>query len=313
VAHHARVRALQAVLPELPHALVAVTPLPMYSGLDPDRRALLHALVARNAGATAVTTERPSATAGAGVEAVTLRRQVYLPDRGFLPAEQAAPGTGEDLSPDEVRNRLATGDPLPPWYASPAVAAQLHRLHPPRREQGFTVLFTGLSGSGKSTVASLLLTRLLELDDRPALLLDGDVVRTHLSTGLGFSRLDRDTNVRRIGWVAAQVTRAGGSVVAAPIAPYDATRRYVRDTVARSGGFVLVYVDTPLEVCEARDRKGLYAKARAGLIPEFTGISDPYDVPGDAEVVVHTETMSPEQGAQAVIDHLRAAGFLAPG
>ncbi len=206
---------------------------------------------------------------------------------------------------------LDRGTRLPPPLTPPAVAAELVRAQPPRGERGFTVLFTGLSGSGKSTLAKLLACRLLERGDRRVTLLDGDVVRLHLSKGLGFSREDRNANVLRIGFVAAAVTAVGGTAVCAPIAPYDDVRHQVRTMVEESGGgFVLVHVATPLEVCEARDRKGLYAKARAGIIPAFTGVSDPYEEPADADVVIDTAGASPYDAVQTVLDHLRTDGWL---
>jgi sulfate adenylyltransferase len=173
------------------------------------------------------------------------------------------------------------------------------------------VLFTGLSGSGKSTVAGRVLVRLLAAG-RTATLLDGDVVRSHLASELGFSRADRDTNVRRIGYVAAEITKHGGVALAAPIAPYAATRAQVRAMVEAYGRFVLVHVATPLEVCEARDRKGLYAKARAGLIPEFTGISDPYEAPTDADLVLDTSQVPVDEAAERVLALLAAEGLLLP-
>jgi sulfate adenylyltransferase len=207
---------------------------------------------------------------------------------------------------------LDTGSDLPSWFAEPTVAAELRRWHRPRHQQGFTVLFTGFSGSGKSTVARTLVGRLLDREDRSVSLLDGDVVRHHLSKGLGFSRADRDTNVRRIGYVASEITKAGGIAVAAPIAPYAATRADVRRMVAQHGGFVLVHVSTPLAECERRDRKGLYAKARAGEIPEFTGISDPYEVPQDADVVVDTTDIDVETAVEIVLARLVDLGYLTP-
>ena len=193
------------------------------------------------------------------------------------------------------------------------VLAELRRWRPPRAERGLTVFFTGLSGSGKSTVARALVDRLVEDGRRPVTVLDGDVVRRMLSAGLGFSRADRDRNVRRIGWVAAEVGRHGGIAVCAPIAPYAATRAAVRRDVEATGDFVLVHVATPLEVCERRDTKGLYAKARAGLIPEFTGISDPYEEPEDADLVLDTSAMPVEEALERVLAVLRGGGWLSTG
>lgn len=191
--------------------------------------------------------------------------------------------------PTDALDRLVTdGQQLPGWAAEPAVAAELRALHRPAAMAGVTVLLSGLSGSGKSTVARALAVRLMEHERRSVTLLDGDVVRHHLSKGLGFSRPDRITNVLRIGFVASEITKAGGMAICCPIAPYDQTRRQVRAMVEEHGTFVLVHVATPLAECERRDRKGLYAKARRGEIPEFTGISDPYDEPTDAEIVVDT-------------------------
>jgi sulfate adenylyltransferase len=220
-----------------------------------------------------------------------------------------APGSPD---PSVLTEALDAGKPLPAELTPPTVAAELASAHPPRHRRGLTVLFTGLSGSGKSTLANLLTCRLLERGDRAVTLLDGDVVRHHLSAGLGFSRADRDTNIRRIGFVAAQVAGAGGTVVCAPIAPYASVRAEVRAMVAgRGAGFVLVHVSTPLEVCERRDRKGLYAKARAGLLGSFTGVSDPYEEPADAEVVVDTSALSPDAAVDEVLHHLHSAGWLA--
>ena len=184
-----------------------------------------------------------------------------------------------DLSGTELRERLARGREIPSWFTFPAVADELARSHPPRRRQGVTLLFTGLSGSGKSTIANVLLVKLLEMGGRPVTLLDGDLVRKNLSSELGFSREHRDINIRRIGYVASEITKNGGIAICAPIAPYDEVRRQVRAMIEPLGGFMVVHVATALEVCEARDRKGLYAKARAGIIEEFTGISDPYEAP----------------------------------
>ena len=194
----------------------------------------------------------------------------------------------QSISTDALDAWVVTRTPLPAWAAEPAVADVLAKVHRPTSRTGLTVLLSGLSGSGKSTVARALAVRLVARDSRSVSLLDGDVVRHHLSKGLGFSRPDRITNVLRIGFVASEITKAGGIAVCCPIAPYDETRKEVRAMVEAHGSFVLVHVATPLAECERRDRKGLYAKARRGEIPEFTGISDPYDEPEDAEVVLDT-------------------------
>ncbi|PYQ42820.1 MAG: adenylyl-sulfate kinase, partial [Acidobacteria bacterium] len=178
-----------------------------------------------------------------------------------------------NISGTELRQRLAEGRDIPEWFTFPEVVKALRRTHPPRKEQGFTVFFTGLSGAGKSTIANGLLVKLLEVGGRPVTLLDGDEVRKHLSSELGFSRAHRDLNIQRIGYVASEITKNGGIAICAPIAPYDAVRKTVREMIQPVGGFVLVHVATPLEVCESRDRKGMYAKARAGIIKEFTGIA----------------------------------------
>ncbi len=214
------------------------------------------------------------------------------------------------LKADEVRRRLDDGREIPSWYTYESVAGELQRRHPTRSVQGFTVFFTGLSGSGKSTVANALRVKLLELGGRGVTLLDGDLVRANLSSELGFSKEHRDLNIRRIGFVAAEITRAGGVALCAPIAPYDVVRREVREMIQPCGGFVLVHVSTPLEVCEARDRKGMYAKARAGIIKEFTGISDPYEAPEDADVVIDTTDLTPAEATREILLFLESQGYI---
>jgi sulfate adenylyltransferase len=209
-----------------------------------------------------------------------------------------------------LRRILAKGGEVPEWFTYPDVLAEARHRHPPRDRQGFTVFFTGLSGSGKSTVANVLVAKLMELGGRAVTLLDGDLVRKHLSSELGFSKEHRDINIRRIGFVASEITKNGGIAICAPIAPYDATRKHVREMIEPHGGFILVHIATPVETCEQRDRKGLYAKARAGILKEFTGISDPYEEPKKAEVVINTADLSPEEAAQEIILHLEREGFI---
>ena len=186
----------------------------------------------------------------------------------------------------------------------------LERVHPPHSQLGFILFFTGLSGSGKSTLARILHARLIENGQRPVTLLDGDIVRRNLSRELGFSREHRDLNIRRIGFVANEISKNGGVAICAPIAPYQATRRAIRQLIAQYGAFIEIYLATPLAVCESRDRKGLYAKAREGLIPHFTGISDPYQEPEQAELTIDTSELAPMEAAQRILLYLVREGFI---
>lgn len=216
-----------------------------------------------------------------------------------------------ELTSDELTDLLDRGRPLPAWYTPEGVAHELQLARPPRERRGLVIFFTGLSGSGKSTVARDLRDALTERGDRTVSLLDGDRVRRLLSAGLTFSRADRDLNIVRIGYVAAEVARHGGIAICAPIAPYASAREQVREMATAAGDFLLIHVSTPLEVCEARDRKGLYAKARAGVISNFTGISDPYEEPRDADLVLDTSAMSRADAVEAVCSLLTAGGWLA--
>jgi sulfate adenylyltransferase len=215
-----------------------------------------------------------------------------------------------DLSLDQLGDMLDTGAPIPAWFAPDAVLGELRHARPPRSERGFVLFLTGLSGSGKSTIARDLRDLLAESGGRRVSLLDGDLVRSLLSAGLTFSRADRDLNIARIGYVAAEVARHGGIAICAPIAPYAQAREMVRQQVSQVGDFLLIHVATPVEVCEARDRKGLYAKARAGLIDHFTGVSDPYEEPADAMLVVDTSVTGREQATASIMKMLTEGGWL---
>jgi sulfate adenylyltransferase len=247
-----------------------------------------------------------------GVAMVPFKLMAYVEDQdAYVPHDEVPDGSRVlSISGTDLRTRLAEGRDIPEWFTFPDVAAELQRRHPPRHGQGFTVFFTGLSGAGKSTIANALQVKFLEMGGRPVTLLDGDIVRKNLSSELGFSREHRDINIRRIGYVASEITKNGGIAICAPIAPYDKVRKEVREMIAGLGGFILVHVDAPIEVCEMRDRKGLYAKARAGIIKEFTGISDPYESPEDADVVLPTTEMTPGQSAQEVLLHLEREGYV---
>src|SRR5438105_15778610 len=250
--------------------------------------------------------------AAIGVSMVPFNMMVYVEDEDKYFPEDEVPKDKHvlHLSGTELRQRLNEGRDIPAWFTYPEVVQELRRSFPPRHKQGLTVFFTGLSGAGKSTIASVLVTKFLEVGGRPVTLLDGDLVRKHLSSELGFSKEHRDINIRRIGYVASEITKNGGIAICAPIAPYDATRKHVRGMIEALGGFILVHVSTSVEVCEQRDRKGLYAKARAGILKEFTGISDPYEAPADAEVTINTGELSPEEAAQQIILHLEREGFI---
>jgi sulfate adenylyltransferase len=247
-----------------------------------------------------------------GVEMVPFKMMVYLEDRDrYAPADEVAPDERTlSISGTELRTRLSEGREIPAWFTYPEVADELRRTHPPRSQQGFTVFFTGLSGAGKSTIANALRVKFLEMGGRPVTLLDGDIVRTNLSSELGFSKEHRDINVKRIGYVASEITKNGGIAICAPIAPYEHARRHNRELIEPEGGYILVHVATPLEVCEDRDRKGLYAKARAGIIPEFTGISDPYEEPINPDLVIDTTDITPDEAANMVILHLEHQGYI---
>jgi sulfate adenylyltransferase len=229
----------------------------------------------------------------------------------WRPLALIEPGTERaELAPDELGDLLDAGAEVPAWFTPPAVARELRIARPPRARRGFVLFLTGLSGSGKSTVARDLRDALAERGDRRVTLLDGDLVRRMLSAGLTFSREDRDLNILRIGYVAAEIARHGGIAICAPIAPFAATRARVREMVSETGDFLLIHVATPIEVCETRDRKGLYAKARAGLIGQFTGVSDPYEEPVDADLVIDTSVLSRSEATAAVLSLLTSGGWL---
>jgi sulfate adenylyltransferase len=336
VDHYTRVRCYEALLSRYPRDTTKLALLPLAMRMAGPREALWHALIRKNYGCTHFIVGRDHAGPGSdstgrpfynpyaaqellkeyenevAVCMVPFKMMVYVEELGrYLPEDEVPKGAQTlNLSGTELRRRLAKGSGMPEWFTFPEVARELELSHPPRRYQGFTVFFTGLSGSGKSTVANALLVKLLEFGSRPVTLLDGDLVRKHLSSELGFSKDHRDINIRRIGFVAAEITKNGGVAICAPIAPYDRVRKEVRAMVERAGGFLQVYLSTPLKVCEQRDRKGLYAKARAGLVKEFTGISDPYEAPLDSELVIDTAQTNPDQAAQQILTRLEKDGYI---
>ena len=336
VDYFTRVRCYQLLLSKFPPGTVQLSLLPLAMRMGGPREAIWHALIRKNHGCTHFIVGRDHAGPGndtngkpfygpyeaqelfkrheadIGVSMVQFNMMVYLQNEDkYVPDNEVPKGSHVlNISGTELRQRLNEGRDIPTWFTYPEVVQELRRSYPPRHKQGVTVFFTGLSGSGKSTIANVLLTKFLETGGRPVTLLDGDLVRKHLSSELGFSKEHRDINIRRIGYVASEITKNGGIAICAPIAPYDAVRKQVRNMVEPLGGFILVHVSTPLETCEQRDRKGLYAKARAGIVKEFTGISDPYEEPKDAEVVINTADLTPEESAQEIILHLEREGFV---
>ena len=336
VDHFTRVRCIEQILHRYPEQTTTVSLLNLAMRMGGPREALWHAIIRKNYGCTHLIVGRDHAGPGKDskgedfygpydaqelltehqeeldITMVPFRLMVYAENKAqYIPIdEKADDDTVLNISGTELRRRLQEGLEIPEWFSFPDVVEELRRTHPPRHKQGFTVFFTGLSGSGKSTIANALMVKLMEMGGRPVSLLDGDIVRKNLSSELGFSKEHRDLNIRRIGYVASEITKNAGIAICAPIAPYTATRRAVRESISAVGGFVEIFVSTSVEVCEQRDRKGLYALARAGKIKEFTGISDPYEEPENAEMVIDTVDITPDLAAHRILVKLEAMGFI---
>jgi sulfate adenylyltransferase len=336
VDHFTRVRCYEHLLRHYPEQTTTLSLLPLAMRMGGPREALWHALIRKNYGCTHFIVGRDHAGPGndssgkpfygpydaqelmkqyekeLDISMVPFKNMVYVEDKAqYFPEDEVDKGWRTlDISGTELRRRLQEGAEIPEWFSFPDVVAELRRTHPPRHKQGFTVFFTGLSGSGKSTVANALMVKLMEMGGRPVTLLDGDLVRKHLSSELGFSKEHRDLNIQRIGYVASEITKNGGIAICAPIAPYAATRKLVREMIEPAGGFLEVHVATPIEVCEGRDRKGLYAKARAGILKGFTGVSDPYEAPENPELRLDTTEITPDMSAHRIIVKLESLGFI---
>jgi sulfate adenylyltransferase len=333
---YSRVRCYRSILQYYPEQTTMLSLLPLAMRMAGPREALWHAIIRRNYGCTHFIVGRQHADPGnqsnggpfydhyaaqallekeqgeIGIQMVPFQEMVYVEDRAQYLESSCVPAGARtlSLSGTEFRRRLREGLEMPEWFSYSEVVSELRRTFPPRSAQGFTVFFTGLSGSGKSTVANVLLAKLMEINHRPVTLLDGDIVRKNLSSELGFSKEHRNLNIQRIGFVANEITKNRGIAICAPIAPYAAVRRQVREMISQHGAFIEVYVATPLKICEKRDRKGLYAKARAGLIPDFTGIDDPYEAPDHPEVELDTTHMTPDQAANKILLYLDKLGFI---
>jgi len=335
--HFTRVRCYEAVLDQYPSSTTTLSLLNLAMRMAGPREAVWHGLIRKNHGCTHFIVGRDHAGPGKnsqgedfygpydaqelfrkhedeiGLEMVDFKHMVYVEERAqYEPIDEVEEGVNVlNISGTELRRRLSEGLDIPEWFSFPQVVEELRRTRPPRSKQGFTVFLTGLSGSGKSTVANALMVKLMEQGGRPVTLLDGDVVRKQLSSELGFSKEHRDLNIRRIGYVASEITKNGGIAICAPIAPYAATRRAVREDIEQHGAFIEVHVSTSLAECERRDRKGLYQLARAGKIKEFTGISDPYEVPENPQLRLDTEQLEVDASAHQIIVALESMGLIA--
>jgi sulfate adenylyltransferase len=336
--HYTRVRCYEKLTAHYPEQTTMLSLLHLAMRMGGPREALWHAIIRKNHGCTHFIVGRDHAGPGngadgkpfygpydaqelvskyqgeLGIEMVPFQEMVYVQDRAqYAPANEIAKDeTVLNISGTELRRRLHEGLDIPEWFTYPEVIAELRRTHPPRHRQGFTVFFTGLSGAGKSTLANALLVRLLELGTRPVTLLDGDIVRKHLSSELGFSKEHRNLNVQRIGFVASEITKNGGIAICAPIAPYASSRKSVRDMIGEHGLFIEIHIATPIEICEQRDRKGLYALARSGKLKEFTGVSDPYEIPETPEMRIDTSDISPDEAVQRIVLKLESLGLVRP-
>ena len=336
VNHYTRVRCYEQVMDKYPKGTALLSLLPLAMRMGGPREALWHAIIRKNYGCTHLIVGRDHAGPGLdsngkpfygpydaqdilkehqaelGIAMVPFKMMVYVEDRAEYRAIDEVPEGSRTLSISgtELRRRLDKGLDIPDWFSYPEVVTELRKSRPPKSQRGLTIFFTGLSGSGKSTIANGLMVKLFEDGRRPVTLLDGDIVRTNLSSELGFTREHRSLNIRRIGFVASEITKNGGIAICAPIAPYEDDRSYNRELIEPLGGYIEVFVDTSLAECERRDTKGLYAKARQGIIKEFTGISDPYEAPTNAEIVVDTKDVDPETLVQDILLKIEQLGYI---
>ncbi len=337
VDHYTRVRCYKKIMEKFPEDTAIMSLLPLAMRMGGPREALWHALIRKNYGCTHLIVGRDHAGPGIdskgnpfygpydaqdmvnkyadeiGVEMVPFKLMVYVMELAeYMPIDEVPEDlTKLNISGTELRRRLDQDLDIPEWFSYPEVVEELRHAHPPKDRRGFTVFFTGLSGSGKSTIANALLVKFLEHGRRRVTLLDGDIVRINLSSELGFSKEHRNLNITRIGFVASEITKNGGIAICAPIAPYEAIRKNNRELISKVGGYIEVHVSTPLETCEKRDVKGLYAKARKGIIKGFTGIDDPYEKPVNPELSIDTSNISQEEAVQQVLIYLENQGFLA--
>ena len=333
--HYTHVRCYQEFVNKFPKNMIMLGLTPLAERWAGPREALWHAIIRKNFGCShfmvAENHSDPFARNGGdlfyplnaaqeyvqqfspetGIDMVPQEKMGYLEDKArYVFLKNIDPEVVKTISSNELRHRLEWDLDIPEWFSYPEVVNELRKSFPPRSKQGFTIFLTGLSGSGKSTIAKVLMVKFMEMRDRPVTLLDGDIVRKNLSSELTYSKGHRNLNVTRIGFVASEITKNGGIALCAPIAPYEESRLANRELIGRYGGYIEVHVSTPIEVCEQRDRKGLYAKARAGKIKGVTGVSDPYIVPSNPDLTIDTSTMTPAEAVQEILLHLEEQGYL---
>ncbi|EXJ58660.1 sulfate adenylyltransferase [Cladophialophora yegresii CBS 114405] len=334
--HFTRVRVYEALMPRYPNGMAVLGLLGLAMRMGGPREAIWHAIIRKNHGATHFIIGRDHAGPGKnsagkdfygpydaqhavekykdelGIEVVEFQMMTYLPDTDeYRPKDQVPEGVKTlDISGTELRRRLRVGAPIPEWFSYPEVVKVLRESNPPRAQQGFTIFLTGYTNSGKDAIARALQVTFNEQGGRPVTLLLGETVRSELSAELGFTREDRDTNIARIAFVAAELTKAGAAVIAAPIAPFDEARQEARQTVERYGSFFLVHVATSLQFSEKTDKRGVYARARRNSIKNFTGVNDPYEAPTDADLTVDCEKTSVRNIVHQIVLMLESQGFL---
>jgi sulfate adenylyltransferase len=337
VDHFTRVKCYKKLMNNFPEGMATLSLLPISMRMAGPREALWHAIIRKNYGATHFIVGRDHAGPGKdkngndfygpydaqelvkkyeneiGIKMVPFKEMVYVPSIDqYKPIDEISPDTKTlNISGTQLRKMLNDGQQIPEWFTYPQIVEELRKVYPVKSKQGFTIFFTGLSGSGKSTLANALSIKLMEIQNRPITILDGDIVRTNLSSELNFSKEHRSINIRRIGFVANEITKNGGIAICAPIAPYESDRAYNRSQISENGGYIEVYVSTPLDTCIERDEKGLYAKAKKGLIPNFTGISDPYEIPTKPEFTIDTTKTNIDNVVDSIIEYLKKEGFLA--
>ncbi|MFW6415142.1 MAG: bifunctional sulfate adenylyltransferase/adenylylsulfate kinase [Thermodesulfobacteriota bacterium] len=335
--HFTMVRCYQAFVTKFPKNMISMALLPFATRKAGPKEALLQALIRKNYGCSHFLVTHDQADpfmhdgennyfypAGSaieyvksyeeeiGIKTVPAHPMAYVEDKAqYLPVPEITPDmTTKRISSSELRRRLEFDLDIPEWFSFSEVVEELKKTYPPRHRQGFTLFLTGLSGAGKSTLAKYLYVKFMEMRDRPVTLLDGDIVRKHLSSELDYSREHREINVRRIGYVASEITKNRGIAICAPIAPYEESRRYNRELISMYGGYIEIFVNTPFKVCEQRDRKGIYAKAKQGLMHGVTGVDDPYIPPSNPEISIDTSELTAAEAAQEVLLYLEETGYV---